>query len=145
MRVWNRESFPEPSDDELAEYGYVKPPPKRAPHAPTGLSASGYRKVCVDCSAKIRASSTRCRACHAVYRGVVAERRPRRKDSRAHDDVDEVVVQRVLSGDWRIRTTQAEKKAVTAKWVAEGRSVAELGRLTGWRAERYLPARDAAA
>jgi len=49
-------------------------------------------------------------------------------------DIDEVVVARILAGDWRLSCTAAEKAAVVAAW--EG-SHNELARLTGWRVERY--------
>lgn len=52
----------------------------------------------------------------------------------SHDDVDPVVVARILAGDWRTRATAAERAEVIARW--DG-SRNELGRLTGWKIERY--------
>jgi hypothetical protein len=58
-----------------------------------------------------------------------------RRDRRAHpDDVDEVVVERILAGDWRLRSSRAEKEAVVARWT---QSLSDLERLTGWKPERY--------
>lgn len=51
------------------------------------------------------------------------------------EPVDEVAVQRVLSGDWRLACTKADKFAVVARWPG---SLKELGRLTGWKVERYM-------
>jgi hypothetical protein len=51
------------------------------------------------------------------------------------DDVDPVVVARILSGDFTLRATRAEKEAVVAAW--EG-SHNELARRTGWKVERYV-------
>lgn len=57
------------------------------------------------------------------------------------DDVDEVAVQRILDGDWRLSCTRADKVAVVARWTG---SHNELERLTGWRVCRYVN-REAAA
>lgn len=63
----------------------------------------------------------------------------------SHDEVDPVVVQRFLEGDWGIRTTKAERFEITARWLDRGRSLADLERATGWRAERYVTREDGAA
>jgi hypothetical protein len=145
VRVWNRESFPEPSDDELAEHGYVAVVPKRRPSGnPRGASQAAYTKVCLDCPTKIRHSSTRCKPCYFAYRGFAPPKPRRQVPSRRRDDVDEVAVQRVLSGDGKVPTTKAEKELVAAKWLALGRTAVSLHELTGWRVERYIR-RDQAA
>lgn len=51
------------------------------------------------------------------------------------EPADEVAVQRIMNGDWRMSCTRADKIAVVAKWRG---SLAELGRLTGWKVERYV-------
>lgn len=53
------------------------------------------------------------------------------------DDVDEVVVERILAGEWRLRATRAEKVEVVAQWREAGRSLAYLAAVTGWKPERY--------
>lgn len=60
----------------------------------------------------------------------------------AHDkaDVDPIVVDRVLAGD-RVPANYAEKVEITRQWQAAGRSLAELERLTGWNAMRYVERR----
>lgn len=51
------------------------------------------------------------------------------------DDLpDPVVVERILSGDWRLKATSAERAEVVARWTG---SLADLARLTGWKVERY--------
>jgi hypothetical protein len=55
------------------------------------------------------------------------------------DDIDEVVVTRILGGDWRLRSTVAEKCAVVARWTG---TLGELERLTGWKPERYVTRED---
>lgn len=57
------------------------------------------------------------------------------------DDVDEVAVQRILDGDWRLACSRADKVAVVARWTG---THAELERLTSWKVERYVT-REAAA
>lgn len=58
------------------------------------------------------------------------ERRP------ARDEIDPVVVERILSGDMSLahRATRAERCAVVARWPL---SLAELERRTGWEPGRY--------
>lgn len=53
-------------------------------------------------------------------------------------DLDEVVVARVLDGDWRLRATAAEKRAVIARWIESGRELNELERRTGWNVYRSV-------
>lgn len=60
------------------------------------------------------------------------------------DDLDEVVVQRVLAGEWRLPTTPAEKAEVARRWVAGGRSTHALKQVVGWKVERYYRKADVA-
>jgi hypothetical protein len=56
------------------------------------------------------------------------------------DDVDEVVVTRILAGDWHLPANVAEKITVAARWPG---TLAELERLTGWsKIERYVTRED---
>lgn len=59
-----------------------------------------------------------------------------RDTTAGRDDIDPIVVERVLSGDV-LPTTVAEKREVTRRWVAAGRSLNALERLTGWNSSRY--------
>lgn len=59
--------------------------------------------------------------------------------ARKHDELDPNTVQRFFEGDHTIPTTRAEKEAIAAEWLRRGGSVSSLGRITGWRAERYTP------
>jgi hypothetical protein len=54
--------------------------------------------------------------------------------------VDVVKVRRILDGVVE-PTTKAEKIAATKAWMAAGRSLGSLERLTGWNVARYTPAR----
>ena len=54
--------------------------------------------------------------------------------ARDGDEVDPVVVERILSGDWRLKATSAERAEVVARWTG---SLNDLARLTGWKVERY--------
>lgn len=60
---------------------------------------------------------------------------------RSHLDntIDEVVVDRVLAGDFTLArsTTKAEKVAIVAGWRDSGRSLTQLEKATGWQAYRY--------
>lgn len=49
-------------------------------------------------------------------------------------DVDEVVVRRIINGDWKLAAdcTVGEKQAVLQRWHEAGLSVKDLERLTGW-------------
>ncbi|NUO57266.1 MAG: hypothetical protein HOV78_11410 [Hamadaea sp.] len=62
--------------------------------------------------------------------------------SPAADVVDEVAVQRILSGEWRHPANAAERTEVARRWAMGGGSLAQLGRLTGWKPERYYTLRD---
>lgn len=70
----------------------------------------------------------------------------RGRPSLSRSEVDEVLVQRILTADpadvrgLAAGTTKAEKHAVTTGWIASGRSQAELVRITGWNVSRYTPA-----
>ena len=61
----------------------------------------------------------------------------------ADDDVDPVVIHRVMSGDRVPYATTAERIEIVARWTADGRSLRQLEILTGWKVERYLRAREA--
>lgn len=56
---------------------------------------------------------------------------------RDRDYVDEVSVRRLLNGE-RVDCTPAEREEVIRRWLADGRSVNELDRLTGWNVRRML-------
>jgi hypothetical protein len=58
--------------------------------------------------------------------------------------VDPVVVERILAGAWRLKATSPERREVVRAWRQQGRSVNELGRLTGWKVERYVERGEAA-
>lgn len=60
----------------------------------------------------------------------------------ARECLDEVAVQRILSGDWRQPTNAFERAEVVRRWVTAGRSMNELARLTGWKPERYYRLSD---
>lgn len=53
-------------------------------------------------------------------------------------DVDPVVVERILAGDWRLKAARAERLQVIAAWRAAGGSLNELERHTGWNCRRDL-------
>lgn len=55
---------------------------------------------------------------------------------RSHTDVDEAVVERVLAGE-KLPATRAEKDEIVRRWRAQGRLLADLERITGWKIERY--------
>jgi hypothetical protein len=59
-------------------------------------------------------------------------------------DVDPVVVDRILYGDFNTPATAAERAEVCARWAADGRSLYELRKVTGWKVERYFKKEDAA-
>lgn len=63
------------------------------------------------------------------------------------DYVDPVVVARILDGDPTPAraATLAERRAVTAAWLAAGRGLNDLSRLTGWKADRYTTPRQETA
>lgn len=68
---------------------------------------------------------------------------PRRgTDRRGTDDIDHVVVQRFLDGEYRLRLTRAEKCEVTKRWKG---TQYELSKVSGWKPERYIEREDGAA
>lgn len=71
--------------------------------------------------------------------GHIADERPP-----GPDDVDDVVVARVLGGDWRLPCTPAEKAEVARRFVEAGGTTNTLSRRTGWKVERYYRIGDAA-
>jgi len=58
-----------------------------------------------------------------------------RADVHKHDQVDPVVVERILAGDTYLHTTRAEREAVARRWKG---SQYELAARTGWKVERYI-------
>ena len=62
---------------------------------------------------------------------------PEKVSDRSKILIDEVVVQRVLSGVKEVMVTTAERHEIVRRWPSTGRSLAELARLTGWKVERY--------
>lgn len=56
------------------------------------------------------------------------------------DEIDPVVIQRILSGD-PLPATTAERCAVVAAWPSTGRPLSDLARFTGWKPERYASTR----
>lgn len=56
-------------------------------------------------------------------------------DAADGDDFDPVVVDRILSGDWQLKATPAERAEVIARWTGTRN---ELERLTGWNVPREL-------
>lgn len=73
------------------------------------------------------------------------ERPTRGNDRPLKNDVDPVVVHRFLTGDHKVPTTQGEKRAITAAWVGQGRTVRDLEASSGWNVSRYLNLEDGAA
>lgn len=61
---------------------------------------------------------------------------------RASDDFDVDVVENILAGEWKTPSTKAERREVCRRWHDTGRPLAELGRLTGWKPERYFVVRQ---
>lgn len=57
----------------------------------------------------------------------------------ADDDTeDEVLVERILAGERRLRATPRQRQQVIDRWLARGGSQNELERLTGWNVAREL-------
>lgn len=52
-------------------------------------------------------------------------------------DVDEVAVQRALSGDRTVRLTKADRAEIARRWIAGGRSAISLQKQLGIKADRY--------
>jgi hypothetical protein len=57
-------------------------------------------------------------------------------------DVDQVVVRRILAGEWTLPATASERSAVARRWHDSGGSLADLARNTGWKVERYFTVND---
>lgn len=59
--------------------------------------------------------------------------------SRRFEEVDPIVIERVLSGDWSLAAdaNPAERSRIVAAWTERELPLAELERRTGWRADRY--------
>lgn len=59
--------------------------------------------------------------------------------------IDPVVIDRVMTGEWRLPTTREERAEVIRRWREEDRgSLQELARRTGWKPERYYDVTPAA-
>lgn len=56
------------------------------------------------------------------------------------DHFDGATVAAILGGDWRLPATKADRAEVARRWHNTGRALNELGRLTGWKIERYFRA-----
>lgn len=73
---------------------------------------------------------------------------PRRRFADS-DEFDEVVVDRILAGDWRLRATTVEKVEVLRRWATTGGTDNALELLTGWKISRdvrpHLPREESAA
>lgn len=63
----------------------------------------------------------------------------------AHVDVDDVVVRRILDGEWKLKANPTERTEVCRRYVAAGGSTLLLSRLTGWKVERYFKVGEVAA
>lgn len=167
VRVWNHKTFVEPPDEELVQYGWagrvkaekvegdrnLDHPCVDCPkliHRQATRCMDCYRKnrqatrapeppprshACVDCPTQIVGRSKRCKSCH--LKSMVAASL---SGATRREEVDEIVVQKILAGDWvkGTPTTKGEKLATTAAWIARGRAQNELHRITGWRVERYV-------
>jgi ParB family chromosome partitioning protein len=58
--------------------------------------------------------------------------------------IDESAVEAVLAGEWKTKCTPTEKTEVCRRWHAQGKSLNDLERLTGWtRVSRYFKIEDA--
>lgn len=58
---------------------------------------------------------------------------PSRKVKHADEVFDRVTVQRIISGEWRLQSTRADRIEVLRVWTG---SIGELERLTGWNINR---------
>lgn len=57
--------------------------------------------------------------------------------------VDEAAIEAVLAGEWKTKCTPTEKTEVCRRWHAQGKSLNDLERLTGWtRVSRYFKIED---
>jgi len=82
-----------------------------------------------------------------VYEAPAKPRRPRvplalrgAPSPSPDEEIDDVAVNRILSGDWRYPANEAERREVCRMWRDSGRPLAELERLTGWNVHRYIDA-----
>lgn len=66
-------------------------------------------------------------------------------DRKSERLVNPMVVEAVLSGVRMPEATNKERREATRLWQASGRPLAELGRLQGWRVDRYLDKSEVAA
>lgn len=66
---------------------------------------------------------------------------------RDKDEIDHVVVHRVLAGDKRLAriATKAEREFIVQMWTNGDRPLADLERITGWKPERYRAVTQEAA
>lgn len=57
----------------------------------------------------------------------------------ADDEIDSIVIDRILGGDFSLARTaaKAERVEIVARWRADGRSLNELERASGWNVKRY--------
>lgn len=53
-------------------------------------------------------------------------------------DIDPVVVERILGGEWRLRCNRPERDEVIRRWLEQGHSQNYLARMTGWNVPRDL-------
>lgn len=67
-----------------------------------------------------------------------AERPARARERWSDSELDEVVVLRAMDGHFDRHFTTAERREVTRRWIADGRSVGSLERASGWRVGRYM-------
>ena len=69
------------------------------------------------------------------------QRQRRRRRRQAAADVDQVLVQRIINGDWHLasRTNRAEKHAIADAWAARGGSERQLCTFTGWNGDATRP------
>lgn len=65
-----------------------------------------------------------------------------RDERRGSGHVDESRVERILAGE-QLETTAAERRAVIARWIAQGRSERVMCLRMGWRPGRYTRAEEA--
>jgi hypothetical protein len=99
-------------------------------HGPEYRSAQPNGKVrCSECE---REGGRRYYARNAERHKATGKERYRRRQ----ESVDPVVVDRILAGEV-VRATPPEREEVVRRWVADGRGINELARMTGWRVERY--------
>lgn len=100
--------------------------------------AKAVRGLC-DHRGRVKVGGVGCGPCWEQAIRQADELTPAPED--AHD-IDSTVVQSVLDGDYKRPCNPAEKREVLKRWLYGGRPIAELTRLTGWRAERYFKASD---